>query len=167
MKSNKCCYCPKCENKKVFAVIEMPMFTRYKYEISKETGLLTVDRPINQKIPSNYGFIENTLAEDGDALDVFVMASEAIPSTAIVELDVIGIVKVIDNGQRDDKILAYVKNDDSTKGILNPEEFTQSVVGYLNTYKSGVVVEGTQSKIEAINKINKTRRVALLASEKK
>lgn len=166
MKSS-CCYCPKCENKKVFAVIEMPMFTRYKYEIDKETGLLTLDRPINQKIPSNYGFIENTLAEDGDALDVFVMASESIPSTTLVELDVIGMVKVVDNGQRDDKILAYVKDDDAAKAILNPEEFLESVVGYLRTYKSGVVLEGNQGKTEAVDKINKTRRLALLASEKK
>ncbi len=54
----------------VDAIVEIPYGSMYKYEVDKETGQLTIDRPLLSPLPYNYGYIPNTLHGDGDPLDV-------------------------------------------------------------------------------------------------
>ena len=96
-----------------YAVIEISKGSKNKYEYDHDTGLLNLDRILytSTHYPENYGFIPNTLAEDGDPLDVLVMCSETIVPLATVRCKAIGVVKMIDGGSRDYKIIAVPLND--------------------------------------------------------
>ena len=95
------------------AVIEISKNTKNKYELDKETGLLKLDRILytSTHYPTNYGFIPLTYAADYDPLDVLVICSEAIQPLCIVECYPIGVIRMIDGGMVDDKIIAIPLND--------------------------------------------------------
>ena len=123
------------------AVIEMPSGTKHKYEVNKESGLLTLDRVIPIPVPVNYGYIINTLSEDGDPTDVFIASLEPIPPLTIVSIEVVKLVKCQDQLTQDDKALAYIKDDKKTKSILDIDTFESEVVGYLKKYKKGMLIQ--------------------------
>ena len=105
------------------AVIEIPTGTKVKYEIDKETGLLMLDRipPTGMRNPMNYGFIPRTHCEDGDALDVYVVTAETLEPMSLVVCKPVGLMRMIDNGEADEKIIAVpVKdpNNDLPKNIV-------------------------------------------------
>ena len=95
------------------AVIEIPMGSSVKYELDKETGLLRMDRMLYSAVyyPANYGFIPQTLAEDGDPLDVLVLCQEAVAPLTLVAARAIGLMIMMDSGKRDHKILAVAMHD--------------------------------------------------------
>jgi inorganic pyrophosphatase len=95
------------------AVIEIPMGSSVKYELDKETGLLRVDRILYSAVyyPANYGFIPQTLAEDGDPLDVLVLCQEAVAPLTLVKARAIGLMTMIDSGKKDHKVLAIAEDD--------------------------------------------------------
>ena len=95
------------------AVIEISKGGRNKYELDKETGMLKLDRVLytSTHYPANYGFIPKTYAEDGDPLDVLVLCQEKIVSLALVEVYPIGVLKMIDGNEHDEKIIAVSKQD--------------------------------------------------------
>ena len=96
-----------------WAVIEIPKGSRCKYELDKETGLLRLDRVLYTAThyPANYGFIPRTYADDYDPLDVLVICSETIQPMTLVHCYPIGVLRMIDNGQIDDKIVAVPDSD--------------------------------------------------------
>lgn len=130
------------------AIIEMPEGTRYKYE-QGPNGNMLLDRVLSVPIPHNYGFIPNTLAPDGDALDVFIVGLKGHPLTQGTELEFtpIAILTCEDNGQSDDKVI----------GVLPGVELTRSylvdIYNYLATYKPGFKVLDYKDKPEDIAKI--------------
>lgn len=91
-----------------YAVIEIPAGGFTKYEIDGDTGQLMVDRYVSMPVayPTNYGSICQTLGGDDDPLDVLVMSREPIQPGAIIKLRPIGVLKTVDGGEMDDKILA-------------------------------------------------------------
>ncbi|MBQ8762070.1 MAG: inorganic diphosphatase [Clostridia bacterium] len=95
------------------AFIEISKGEKCKYELDKETGLLIFDRLLSTSMvyPANYGFIPKTLGGDGDPLDVLVLASEPLMSGCLVECRPIGMIVMIDDGERDEKIIAVAKKD--------------------------------------------------------
>ncbi len=95
------------------AVIEITKGSKIKYELDKSTGLLRLDRILytSTHYPANYGFIPLTYADDDDPLDVLVICSEEIMPMTIVECYPIGVIKMIDNGRPDEKIIAIPKMD--------------------------------------------------------
>src|SRR5207302_5016136 len=95
------------------AVIEIPMGSSVKYELDKETGMLRVDRILYSAVyyPANYGFVPQTLAEDGDPLDVLVLCQEAVAPLTLVNARAIGLMTMIDSGKKDHKILAVAVDD--------------------------------------------------------
>jgi inorganic pyrophosphatase len=95
------------------AVIEIPLGSNVKYELDKKTGLLKVDRVLYSAVyyPANYGLIPQTLAEDGDPLDVLVFCQEAVIPLALIEARVIGLMKMLDAGVSDSKIIAVAVDD--------------------------------------------------------
>ena len=95
------------------AVIEIPMGSTVKYELDKPTGLLKVDRMLYSAVyyPANYGFIPQTLAEDGDPLDVLVLCQEAVDPLTILKARAIGLMTMLDSGKRDHKIVAICPDD--------------------------------------------------------
>ncbi len=143
----------------VQALIEIPQGSRSKYEIDKETGLLRLDRIIFSSFiyPVNYGFIPQTLGQDGDPLDILVICSQPIQPLCLVEATVIGNMQMIDQGQMDDKIIAVASNDPTVKHIKDidelPEHFFNELKHYFEEYKvlenKVVEIDNFQNKTEA------------------
>lgn len=120
----------------VNAVIEIPQGSRAKYEVDKETGLLRLDRVIYSSFhyPINYGFIPQTLGQDGDPLDILVFCSQSIQPLCLVECTVIGNMQMIDIGTVDDKIIAVAANDPSVNHIKSVEELPPHFIAELKNY---------------------------------
>src|SRR5215204_7515887 len=120
----------------VKAIIEISQGSRTKYEIDKETGLLKLDRVIYSSFhyQVNYGFIPQTLGLDGDPLDILVLCSESIQPLCLVEATVIGNMQMIDNGERDDKIIAVATRDPSVNNITNINELNDHFFAVLKNY---------------------------------
>ncbi|HBN11196.1 MAG TPA: inorganic pyrophosphatase [Ruminococcus sp.] len=95
------------------AVIEISKGSKIKYELDKETGLIKLDRILytSTHYPANYGFIPRTYADDGDPLDVLVLCSETLYPKTLVRCYPIGVIRMIDNGRHDDKIIAIPFDD--------------------------------------------------------
>lgn len=97
----------------VDAIIEIPFRSRNKFEIDHETGRIKLDRVLYSAMgyPAEYGFIENTLALDGDPLDILVIGTEPTYPGCIVPARVVGYLAVIDNGFEDYKLISVVDCD--------------------------------------------------------
>lgn len=135
----------------VNGLIEIPQGSRCKYEIDKKTGLLKLDRVIYSSFhyPVNYGFIPQTLGDDGDPLDILVMCSESIQPLCLVQATVIGNMQMIDSGEKDDKIIAVATKDPSVNHISNidelPAHFFAVLKNYFEQYK---VLENKKVEID-------------------
>ncbi len=97
----------------VHCIVEIPKGRRSKFEVDKETGLIRLDRYLYSSLhyPGDYGFIPQTLAEDGDPLDILVMVNEPTFSGCLIEARPIGLFKMTDRGVNDYKILAVPSSD--------------------------------------------------------
>ena len=147
----------------VNALIEIPQGSRAKYEIDKATGLLKLDRVIYSSFhyPVNYGFIPKTLGEDNDPLDILVICSESIQPLCLVEATVIGNMQMIDNGEKDDKIIAVATKDPSVNHYTNidslPSHFKAVLRNYFEQYKvledKVVLIDNFQDKETAYSVI--------------
>jgi inorganic pyrophosphatase len=148
----------------VKAVIEIPQGSRTKYEVDKETGLLKLDRVIYSSFhyPVNYGFIPQTLGQDGDPLDILVMCSESIQPLCLVEATVIGNMQMIDNGEIDDKIIAVATKDPGINFYSDvdqlPKHFIAVLRNFFEQYKvlenKKVVIDDFQDKDAAYKVID-------------
>src|SRR5271166_1428189 len=97
----------------VNSIVEIPKGRRNKFEVDKKTGLIRLDRYLysSSHYPGDYGFIPQTLAEDGDALDILVMVNEPTFSGCLIEARVIGLFRMKDRGVNDFKILGVPHSD--------------------------------------------------------
>lgn len=105
----------------VHAVIEIPAKSKVKYELDKDTGMCYVDRVLYSSVvyPHNYGFIPQTLCEDQDPLDVLVMMQEPVVPMCFMRVRCIGVMHMIDQGERDDKIIAVHIDDPEYKHLTD------------------------------------------------
>jgi inorganic pyrophosphatase len=135
----------------VNGIIEIPKNTRAKYELDKESGLLMMDRVIYSSMyyPANYGFIPKTYCDDKDPLDILVLSQITVVPMCIVSAKVIGVMRMIDNGELDDKIIAVAENDMSVSHINDiselPEHFFKELKNFFEDYKK---LENKTVKIE-------------------
>lgn len=92
----------------VNTIVEIPKQTSAKYEFDPETNLFKLDRCLRSAMvyPANYGFIPQTLTDDGDALDIMLYCSTTIERGTLVESKVLGCLDMTDNGDKDYKVLA-------------------------------------------------------------
>ncbi len=123
------------------ACIEIEQGSKNKYELDKETGLIILDRVLytSTHYPMNYGFIPLTYSGDGDPLDVFVLCSQPIEKMSLVRCYPIGMVKMIDQNEEDEKIIAIPFGDPQYNGYkeLNelPVHILEELVHFLQVYK--------------------------------
>lgn len=105
-------------------IIEVPKNSRVKYEVDKETGLIKVDRVLYSPVhySCNYGFIPQTLWEDGDPIDVLLISEEPLVPGCMVEARPIGVLDMVDGGEGDAKILAVPTKDPRFNHIENVKD---------------------------------------------
>lgn len=123
------------------AVIEIAAGSKKKYELDKQTGLLRLDRILytSTHYPANYGFIPRTYADDGDPLDVLVLCTESLDPLIEVDCYPIGVVRMIDEDEVDDKIIAIPFQDPSWNfyreiGQL-PPHYGDEIAHFFEVYK--------------------------------
>jgi inorganic pyrophosphatase len=143
-----------------YAIIEIPKGSKKKYELDKETGLIRLDRILftSTHYPMNYGFIPKTLADDGDPLDVLVLCSEILDPLTEVECYPVGVVRMIDNDQIDEKIIAIPFKDPTYSGFRDistlPQHIISEVSHFFDVYKalehSQTSVQETSNREEAV-----------------
>ena len=111
------------------ATIEISKGSKKKYELDKETGLIILDRILytSTHYPANYGFIPRTLGDDKDPLDVLVICSEEIEPMSLVRCYPIGVMYMLDNGDKDEKIIAIPYNDPMYNYYTDIEQLPQHV----------------------------------------
>lgn len=95
------------------AVIEVPKGSKVKYELDKSTGLIKVDRILFSSVhyPANYGFIPQTYCDDKDPLDVLLLGQETFVPLSLAYAKPIGVMRMLDQGEADDKIIAVHAHD--------------------------------------------------------
>ncbi|MFT3679293.1 MAG: inorganic diphosphatase [Ferruginibacter sp.] len=120
----------------VNGLIEIPQGSRAKYEIDKATGLLKLDRVVYSSFhyPVNYGFIPQTYGHDKDPLDILVISGESIQPLCLVEATVIGNMQMIDNGEKDDKIIAVATKDPTVNHFTDVSELPKHFIAVLKNY---------------------------------
>lgn len=151
----------------VNAIVEIPFRSRNKYEINKVTGKIHLDRVLYSAMgyPAEYGTIEETLAPDGDPLDILIMASEPTYPGCIVPARIIGYLKMIDDGKEDYKIISVVDCDpryDDVNSLEDISKFTlKEIKNFFENYKKlqhvKVEIGKYYSKEEALEVLEKCR----------
>jgi len=150
-------------------IIEIPKFSKNKYEIDKETGIIALDRVMHtaQDYPFDYGFVPQTLFDDGDALDVVLVTTYPLALGILVKARPIAIMEMIDGGERDDKVVAVPVEDPRFEhikdiGDLNPH-FQKEMSHFFETYKKvqnkEVSVGQWHGKEEAMAAFEKSREM--------
>ncbi|MGE4320259.1 MAG: inorganic diphosphatase [Acholeplasmataceae bacterium] len=135
---------------KFVACIEISKGSKKKYELDKETGMIILDRILftSTHYPANYGFIPRTYAGDNDPLDVLVLCQEDIEPLSIVEVYPIGVMKMIDSDEIDEKIIAIPFGDPSLTQYKDINELPQHLLTemghFFEVYKS---LEGKKTYI--------------------
>jgi inorganic pyrophosphatase len=130
------------DNGIVNVVIEIPTGSSNKIEWNRDLAVFQLDRaePIIFAKPTNYGFIPQTLDEDGDELDALVITSEPLPTGVFLEGKIIGVMKFEDDGEADDKIVVVPADDRHTGNAINsladiPAQIISQIEFHFNHYK--------------------------------
>ena len=135
------------------AVIEIPKHSNCKYELDKHTGLLRLDRILytSTHYPQNYGFIPRTYADDGDPLDVLVLCNQPIQPLTLVRVFPIGVMRMIDSGAIDDKIIAVPFSDPSYNNVSSldelPHHIFDEMMHFFSVYKQ---LENKQTAVKEL-----------------
>lgn len=151
----------------VYVVIEIPKGSKNKYEFNEEFGLIELDR-VNYTAmahPYDYGFIPGTRSEDGDHLDAFVLLDHSAFPGALVSARPVGVLFMIDDGERDEKIIAVPSKDPRYNHIkdlidLSPhvkKEIEHFFAHYKDLQKKVVEIKGWGNREKALQTIEKSK----------
>ena len=126
----------------VNVLIEIPGGSKNKYEFDKEMGAFALDRVLYASVqyPFDYGFIPNTLADDGDPLDGMVIMDEPTFPGCVIAARPIGMLEMIDGGDRDEKLLCVPDKDPRYTGVKSLEDIAShrldEIAEFFRTYKN-------------------------------
>ncbi|MDB5162859.1 MAG: ppa, inorganic pyrophosphatase, inorganic pyrophosphatase [Candidatus Saccharibacteria bacterium] len=145
----------------VNVVIEIPQGSSHKIEWNRELAVFQLDRvePTIFAKPTNYGFIPQTLDEDGDELDALIITNEPLPTGIFLEAKVIGVMKFEDDGEVDDKVIVVPADDRNTGNAINsledlPKQLISQIEHHFSHYKDlkkpgSTIVKGFGDATEA------------------
>ena len=129
------------ENGEINVVVEIPTGSNHKIEWDRKNACFMLDRiePIAFAKPCNYGFIPQTLDEDGDELDVLLITDQPLTTGIYTQAKVLGVMKFVDDGEVDDKIIAVVADDrnngDAIKSLEDlPKRLIEQIEFHFNHY---------------------------------
>ena len=148
----------------VTAVIEIPAKSRNKYELDKESGLLKLDRVLYSAVhyPGDYGFIPRTLHEDGDPMDILVRINEPTFPGCLIDARPIGVLRMLDKGEPDDKVLAVPSHDPFHNEFFDiadiPQHYLKEVEHFFHIYKD---LEGKRVQILGWEKSEVAMRIIM------
>ncbi|MBR1558857.1 MAG: inorganic diphosphatase [Clostridia bacterium] len=152
----------------VDALIEIPLYSKNKYEVDHRTGRIHLDRVLYSAMnyPTEYGIVEDTLAPDGDPLDILVICKEPTFPGCVVPARVLGYLSMIDDGQLDYKLIAVVDVDpryDNVRELADLPSFElDEIENFFQNYKvlQGIRVEtaGYRGRAEAARIIEECRQ---------
>lgn len=147
------------EKENINVIVETPKGSKNKYEIDKETGLIALDRAMHtaQDFPFEYGFVPQTLWDDGDALDVVILSTYPHAPGILVHVRPIALMDMTDSGDPDSKIIAVPVKDprfDHVRDLVDINQHTlKEIEHFFSTYKKiqnkEVTVHGFKGKAEA------------------
>ena len=144
------------------AVIEIPKGSKNKYELDKETGLIKLDRILHTSThyPANYGLIPRTYADDNDPLDVLVLCSETLFPMTLVRCYPIGVIRMLDQGHRDDKIIAIPFDDPNYNSYSDiadlPPHIVEEMIHFFSVYKE---LEQKSTAVDQFGDANDAREI--------
>lgn len=120
----------------VNGIIEIPKGTRAKYELDKESGLLRLDRVLYSSVyyPANYGFIPKSYCADKDPLDILILSQIEFMPLCIVPAKVVGVMRMLDNGEADDKLIAVAEGDPSISHINDIHELPSHLISEMRNF---------------------------------
>ena len=146
-------------------IIETPKHCKNKYEIDKKVGMITLDRVMHtaQDCPFDYGFVPQTLWEDGDPLDVVVLTTYPLFPGILIKVRPVAIMEMTDSGDGDAKIIAVPVSDPRWDEVKDLEDINKHTLKemdhYFSTYKKlqekEVIVHGFHNKESAIKAFHK------------
>ncbi|MEK7612716.1 MAG: inorganic diphosphatase [Patescibacteria group bacterium] len=150
-------------------IVEINKGSKNKYEIDKETGMIALDRVAHtaQDFPFDYGFVPQTLWHDGDALDVVLLTTYPLVPGLLVNVRPVALMKMIDTGESDDKIIGVPVEDprfDDINGLadINPHTLKE-MEHFYSTYKKlqnkEVTVSGFEDKDKALAAISESLKL--------
>ncbi len=151
-------------------IVEIPAGSNNKYEIDKKTGLISLDRAnyTSSPYPFDYGFVPQTLWDDGDALDVVILTTYPIALGVLVEVRPVAVVEMIDDGESDFKIIGVPKNDRRWENVKDLQDVNEhklkEIVHFFKTYKQlkkdgvehSVEIKGIKGRVEALEAVKKS-----------
>jgi len=126
---------------KVIARVEIPMGSRNKYEFDEELGGIVLDRRLftSMSYPADYGFIENTLGEDGDPLDALILVGDPTFPGCMIDVRVVGVFHMADEKGPDEKIICVPLRDPAYSHIHDvhdiPAAFREEIEHFFQVYK--------------------------------
>ena len=144
----------------VNAIIEIPTNERNKYELDKEYGIYRLDRVLHSAVhyPGDYGFLPQTLGDDGDPLDVMVLMTIPVFTGCLVECRPIGLFHLIDRGRADEKVLAVPTGDPYSEGIHTlgdiPSHMLKEIEHFFQVYKD---LEGVTTRTRGFEDADASR----------
>jgi len=150
-------------------IIEIPDGSNNKYEIDKDTGLIALDRAMHtaQSYPFDYGFVPQTLWDDGDAADVVLLTTYSLDTGILVPTRPVGLMQMTDDGEPDDKLIGVPVDDPRWKDVNDIEDVhdhtLKEVAHFFESYKglqdADVEIDGFVDSKEAITAFERSQKL--------
>ncbi len=143
-------------------VVEISKGSKKKYELDKETGFLMLDRILytSTHYPANYGFIPRTYGDDEDPLDVLLICSQSLEPLTLVRAYPIGVISMVDNGRKDEKIIAIAFNDPNYNNYTSidqlPAHVFEEMTHFFKVYKN---LENKETAVDEVSGPDEAIRV--------
>jgi len=153
----------------IHVIVEIPSGSRNKYEYDKALDIFRLDRALHSPVyyPGDYGFVPRTLALDADPLDVLILVSEPTFSGCLVVARPIGILKMVDGGEIDDKVLAVPVGEPEYADVHNYTQiFThqlRKIQHFFETYK---LLEGKETSTNGWQDAAEARRIIMESAQR-